>query len=389
MQRVLLGIIVVLAAMLLAREPSVARADDFFLGWLLRNTAPHAGPVPLLIVEINPVGPEGQEIHGGRPTSAGFSPLEFALFLQAILEFKPAAVAFEPLLQWRQGQRDQEQIFIDQAMRIPKLLLASELTDSPDPDAPPTEILGFTHVKGRRGDLPTFNGIVHQPDEDLRLISTPAYTNLTEDAPIRVPLLFQYRSEIIPAFALQAYMTWARLALSEVSIELGSHIALPNGRKIPIASDGSILVNPNAGALGRTLSLNELLDSAQRRPKDSPMENLGAKLVLARTPLHPMTPPAAFAAAIATLQSNHFVRRVGVVFDCLILLAIAVLSWFATEASRLDVLLGVIGFTAIYCLLSLGLLSRYEIWLPTLVPLATGWLLGILALIWPRPRKHA
>ena len=106
------------------------------------------------------------------------SALEYALFLQAALEFKPTVIAFEPILKFRAREKDQEQVFIDQAMRVPKLLLAAELTATPDPDAPVPEIPGFTKVTGRRGDIPEFSGIGQQPDEDLRFISTLGFINL-------------------------------------------------------------------------------------------------------------------------------------------------------------------------------------------------------------------
>src|SRR5205814_1285128 len=124
----------------------------------------------------------------GSRSSGAISPLEFALFFQAILEYKPTVIAVEPLLKWRERDKDQEQVFLDQAMRVPKLLLSAELTSSPDPDAPPTEIPGFVHVSGRRGDLPTFTGIQRQPDEDLRLISSLGYANLPNETATRVPL---------------------------------------------------------------------------------------------------------------------------------------------------------------------------------------------------------
>src|SRR6059058_374176 len=52
MQRLLLAIVVVLAALLLARDPYVEKADAFFLDWLLRNTPASRDHVPLTVVEI-------------------------------------------------------------------------------------------------------------------------------------------------------------------------------------------------------------------------------------------------------------------------------------------------------------------------------------------------
>jgi hypothetical protein len=396
MQRLLLAIVILLAALLLARDPYVEKADGFFLDWLLRNTGASGEGVPLTVVDIG-AGPivETQPDQNAPPDSAApqgdtgaVSPLEFALFFQAILDFKPTIVAVEPLLKWRERDRNQEQVLLDQAMRVPKLLLSAELTSTPDPDAPPTEIAGFVHVSGRRGDLPTYTGVQRQPGEDLRLISSLGYINLSGDSTTRVPLLFNYRGEVIPAFALQAFLTWARTPMSEVQIQIGSHIALPGGRRIPIDWDGSLTVNPNASKLGRRFSLNELLLLAQQR-QNSPLQSLHDELILARTPANPLAPPDVFAATIATLQSNHFVRRVSFVFDCAVILFIAILGSRAVRASRVDLLLGLIAFTAAYCLIAFMIMSRYAIWIPGLVPLGTAWLLGILAFAWPREKHRA
>jgi hypothetical protein len=397
MQRLLLAIVVLLAALLLARDPYVEKADAFFLDWLLRNTPASADHVPLTVVEIGG-GPTvetqpNQRAPGNSPerrASAGAaSPLEFALFFQGILEFKPTVVAVEPLLKWRERDKDQEQVFLDQAMRVPKLLLSAELTSTPDPDTPPAEIPGFVHVSGRRGDLPTFTGIQRQPDEDLRLISSLGYINLPDERATRVPLLLNYRGEVIPAFALQAFLIWARVPMSEVQIEVGSHIVLPGGRKIPINWDGTLTVNPNSSKLGRRFTLNELLLLAQQRKKNSELESLHDELILARTPLNPLVPADVFAATIATLQSNHFVRRVSVLFDSAVVLLIALLASRAVRASRVDLVLGLIAFTAAYCLIAFTVMARYTIWVPGLVPLGTTWLFGLLAFAWPRPKHRA
>src|SRR6184192_2223775 len=397
MQRLLLAIVIVLAALLLARDPYVEKADGFFLDWLLRNTQASGEHVPLTVVEIGtapivetqPNQKAPPDSTAPRGNAGAVSPLEFALFFQAILDFRPTIVALEPPLKWRERDKNQEQVFLDQAMRVPKLLLSAELTSTPDPDAPPAEIPGFPHVSGRRGDLPTFTGIERQPDEDLRLISLLGYVNLPDQTATRVPLLFNYRGEVIPAFALQAFLTWARIPMSEVQIEVGSHIALPGGRKIPINWDGTLIVNPNSSKLGRRFALNELLLLAQQRQKKSALESLHEDLILARTPSNLLAPADVFAATIVTLQSNHFVRRVSVLFDGAVLLFVALLASRAVRASRIDLVLGLIAFTAAYCLIAFTVMARYTIWVPGLVPLGTAWLLGLLAFVWKRPKHRA
>src|SRR6202045_576795 len=235
---ILVIIVVLLLGVLFLREPRFQRSEEYFLRWLIRHSQPAAKTVPITIIETGRKNPP--------------PPLEAALLLQGILEFKPTVIAIEPILQWGERNKDQEQIFIDQAMRVPKLLLAAELTTTPDPDAPVPEIPGFTKVTGRRGDIPEFSGIGQQPDEDLRFISTLGFINLPADladdtdlpaskkrAIIHVPLLFQYRGEVIPSFALQAALLWLRVPLTEVKIDIGSFIELPNGKRIPIRSDGT------------------------------------------------------------------------------------------------------------------------------------------------------
>src|SRR5436189_3250737 len=397
MQRLLLAVVVLLAALLLARDPYVDKADAFFLDWLLRNTPASGHHAPLTVVEIGG-GPTvetqpNQQTPGNsaesRPSPGAVSPLEFALFFQGILEFKPTVVAVEPILKWRERDKDQEQVFLDQAMRVPKLLLSAELTSTPDPDVQPSEIPGFIHVSGRRGDLPSFTGIERQPDEDLRLISSTGYINLPAETHTRVPLLLNYRGEVIPAFALQAFLTWARIPMSEVKIEVGSQIELPGGHRIPINWDGSVTVNPNLAKLARHFSLNELLLLAQQRQKNSSLATLHDDLILARTPSNPLGPADVFAATIATLQSNRFVRRISVMFDCAVVLFIAFLASRAVRASRIDLVLGLIAFTAAYCVIAFALMAYYAIWVPGLVPLGTAWLLGLLAFAWSRPKHRA
>jgi hypothetical protein len=385
---------IVLASLLFLREPRLQRQDEGFLRWLLRNSRPTGSVIPLTIVDISK--DSGTEKKQSPPPRAGAeptSPLEFALFLQAALEFKPTVVAFEPILQWDEKNKDQEQIFVDQAMRVPKLVAGAELTATPDLDAPVVDIPGFTQVSGRRGDLATYSGISRQPDEDVRLISTLGFINLPNDVAdeIHVPLLFQYRGEVIPSFALQTTLFWMRIAPSEVKVDLGSAIYLPNGRRIPLLPDGSTLINPNAAKRARHFRLNELLLAAQQHENKAsgagPADNIGDDIVLARTPPRNSTPTdGIFAATIATIQSNSFVRRVSWIFDCVFIVLLVIASGFVRKFSRIDIVLIAIAITSAYCLAGLGLVSRWAIWLPGVLPLSATWLVAVFCLFAPRSK---
>jgi len=386
-------LVVLLLGILFLREPRLERSEEFFLRWLLKNSDPHGPAASLTVVDIGhdnlmerEPAKEGDENspHSGANV---VSPMEFALFLQSVLAFQPTVVAFENILKWRDPEKDQEQVFIDQAMRVPRLLLAAELTTTPDPDAPGPEIQGFAQVTGRRGDLVEFSGVGRQPNEEMRLIATAGFVNLPDEISdgIHVPLLFRYRGEVIPSFAFEAILLWLRVTPGEVSIDLDSHISLPHGRKIPIRSDGTLLISPNASRKARHLGLGDLLVAAQQRDtgKTPEMDLLRDQIVLARTPANPLSPPDVFAATIATIQSSAYVRRVSWIFDCVILLLAAAVVGKLRDIPRVDLVLGAIAFTAAYCLAALAIVSRWLIWLPGCLPLGAVWLLVVVSIVIP------
>lgn len=385
---------VLLLGVVFVREPRLERSEEFFLRWLLKNSEPRGPMAPLTVVEIghdavldrDPLKEStSSSPHAG---GSGVSALEFALFLQSVLEFQPTVVAFENILKWRERDKDQEQVFIDQAMRVPKLLLAAELTSTPDPDAPGPEIQGFSQVTGKRGELVEFSGIGRQPGEEMRLIATAGFINLPDEIAdgIHVPLLFRYRGEVIPSFALEAILLWLRVTPAEVAIDLGSHISLPQGRKIPILADGTVLISPNAAKKARHFALNGLLLIAQQRDagkKNSELDSMRDQIVLARTPANPLSPPDIFAATLATIQTNSYVHRISWIFDCVILVLAAVVIGTLRHISRVDLVLGAIAFTAAYCLIALAVVSRWLVWLPGILPLGAVWLLVLIAIVTP------
>ncbi len=368
-------IVVLLLTLLFLREPRFQRSEEIFLRWVLRHSEPTVKMAPLTVVDVGKENPP--------------APLETALLLQGVLEFKPTVVAIEPILHWGEGAKDQEQIFLDQAMRVPRLLLGAKLTAAADPDAPVVEIPGFTKVSGRRGDLPEFSGIELQPDEDVRILSALGFLNFPEEGAgsLSVPLLFQYRGEVIPAFTLQAVMLWLRVTPDEVKIDIGSSIEFPNGTKIPIRADGTLLVNPRMAHRARQITMDELLLGAQQHEGGTAsgihLEDIPTQIVLAHTTT---TRPDLFAAAIATIQAKTFVRRVSSIFDCMMVVLAAALSGWLRRFSRVDLLIGVVAFSAGYVLIAVGTVSAWAIWLPGFLPLGAVWISVLFAMILPKPK---
>src|ERR1051325_5154732 len=107
-QTILLMLVILLLGIVFSREPRLQRTEEIFLRWLIRNeeiVAARANPAPLTVVEIGgkaltenkngKLDPSETFLHG---SSGANSPLELALFVQGLLEFKPTIIAFEPVL---------------------------------------------------------------------------------------------------------------------------------------------------------------------------------------------------------------------------------------------------------------------------------------------------
>jgi hypothetical protein len=175
----LLIVIILLGASIL-REPRLQALDDTLLGWFMVHAESTLPPTPVTQVEIGrediehlSPAEQAKPLPPGQAARRSLSPLEYALFLQAILEFRPSVVAIESLLIWRDRDKAQEQVFLDQAMRVPKLLVAVELGAKGERELSIGDLPDLPNVFGPRGGLPEFTGVRRQPDEDIRLISTP------------------------------------------------------------------------------------------------------------------------------------------------------------------------------------------------------------------------
>ncbi len=386
----LILVIILLGAFIL-REPRAQQVEDILLAWFMENSEPFLPPAQVTQVEIGredfqrlTPAEERKPLPKGQAVRRSLSPLEYALFLQAILDFRPTVVGIEPVVIWRARDRIQEQVFIDQAMRVPKLLIGIELGGPGPHDFAVEDLPTLPNVSGGRGQLAQFSGVQRQPDEDIRLISTPGFTNLPNgwSDHIRVPMLFEYRGEVVPSFTLQAIMLWLRLIPSDVKVELGRQISLPNGWKIPLHRDGTTTINPVARHRVHRLSFSQLLLAAQEHEKHLPptrkVGRLQDEIILLRIADDPLQPPDVFATAIATIQGNVYVRPAAQKVAWIIILAAALLSCFLWMISKTNLFLGAIIFTAGWGLVVLALLSKDYIWPPTFLPLALVWFLVVV-----------
>ena len=125
-------LVVCLAGLLLTRESRqpggvLAGVDRAFLDWLAANAKPVGAAAravekspPVTLVEIDDAVLDAP---GRWPLSA----LEYAGFLQAVAPYDPAVVAVSPVLDLPPSAPGSEQILLDQALTVSRLLLAVQL----------------------------------------------------------------------------------------------------------------------------------------------------------------------------------------------------------------------------------------------------------------------
>ena len=255
-------LIVCLTGLLLARESRqvggpVAGVDRAFFDWLTENSrvSRQAPTGTVTLVEIDDSIAE-------TPGRLPLGPLEYASFLQAVAPYEPAVVAIVPVLDWAQAVPGSEQILLDQAIAVPRLLLAARLGSDVENPRDPASLAALADVRGSMATVPGFPEVVGAASP--RLVALAAGTGAVnlpgdEKAPVRdLPLVFRCRDRVVPAFALETLRLSLRLAPSEVSVVLGSFVQLGDRLRVPIDRMGRALLDVRALDRINRLTLDDL-----------------------------------------------------------------------------------------------------------------------------------
>lgn len=383
-------ILVVLVGLFLMQESSrwpVRLADEGFADGLSALLKPRTTPAPVTLIAID------ESSLATHPWP--WTPLDFSLFLQALLTFNPEVVAIDEVLDWDQaalspGDRQKlpqyEKILREALRRAPRLVLGARLGWPEDPQAIPPlqEAPLLRRVKGDLREVPEWTVIEQQPKEDYRLSATLGFLNPppAERWLNTAPLVLRYRGQLVPSFALQAVLLWKQLRADDVAVELGSHIAVGDQLRIPIDAGGQMRVN--FGTPHTTLGFDELLlageQVAAKQKATAPVERLaGGIALLARTEPTTRTLPFPFgrrgstgeltAAAIATIQSGTFIRRVPGWFDFAFIGVVALASLWVPQWRRRTAALLALGALVAYGAAGAALFHFHRLTLPAALPL--------------------
>ena len=391
-------VLLLLGALLMAesgREGGAVETVDFsWLNWVAahRDQARYPkGPASVTVVEIN------DAVLAGRnkwPLPA----LDYALFLQALEELRPAVVGIEPVLSWARPQAEAERMLANRALQFPKLVLGVVTANSGRREGDDAGVLpeGLRDVTGNVANLPVADELIARPTRDLQALASLGPTVAVREVPPAVPLLVRYRGQVLPTFTLQAALLWLKVTPGEIKVRLGSHIDLGDGRRIPINGAGFMLVDPWSPARVSRLGFDDLLLIAEQGAKAVPNDRLNLeapsaggitllgrtdKSVLASTAegrIEPRAPIDWSAAALASIQRRDFIRRVPTGGQWLLLAALVVFGTWLHTRIRLGGVLLAVAALVLYAVIAWIAYDRLRWWLPMAMP--CGVLLGAVIL---------
>ena len=398
-----------LAGLLLARESrqpggALAGVDRAFFDWLVTNARldpPQRGEIPVTLVEIDDAVAE-------TPGRVPLSALEYGAFLRSMGRYDPAVVAVEPVLDFARVSSGTEQILIEQAFDISKLLLGVQLGDSAGNGRDPASLPALANrVAGNVTALPDFPEIVSAPDSRLlTLAAASGATNLplATVGPVRdVPLLFRCRGRVLPAFTLQALTLSLRLAPTEISTALGAEIRLGDRLRLPVNRAGRALLDAREFGRFRRLGLDDLplieagqASSATRALAERMRHGfvvLGRTDRAARTLRLPdgrlISPAEVFAWAATSLQHAPSTRRAPSWCDAAVVAAFAGSGLAGRRRRRIPALVLSAATLVFYLLLALSMFEWSRLWLPLALPGGLALLTILLLVLLPEPSPPA
>lgn len=385
-----------------SREVPLSGIDEGFVDWLAGNSQHQVAPPPLVLTEINDSTLASE--------SWPWLPFDYALYFQALLPFDPELVACEPVLNWSiqdTGQKSQyDRLLADLIRRAPKVLLGATLGQREDPDVLELQRTPLLpHVSGDTSSLAQYSLVESEPEEQFGLLARIGFTNLNSGHHNvrRVPLVFLYRGQAVPSFALQAMMMWLQLTPDDVKVDVGSRISLGKKMEVPIDDAGTVLIDFDAPIT--RFGVDDLLlaaeqTSANLRPT-VPVDEIKHNIVLlARTDSgedsirlpngSAATQGEVIAATIATIQQQTFIRRVDEWFDFAIIGFMALCGAIFVRWRPINVVFGAIFVLVIYLLACLTVFGKLLIWLPLVLPVCLILFVMVYAILLPaRPRKKA
>jgi CHASE2 domain-containing sensor protein len=391
-------LILLLSGFLAVRESNRAPLsswDSAFTRWLLVQRKPLQQPAPLVVlVEID------NQSRALKPEWP-WAPLDYALFLKAVLPQKPSVVVIHPLLAWEEGRPDYFSLLMDYTLRTPKLLLSAELGSTRDPDLPAGKFPVIQRVHGAAAQVVEMPSVEGEPEGELREAAQVAPANLSPSGACAglTPLLcIKHAGQIVPTSPLRAAALHLKLSTSDLELFPGEAILLGDRLRVPVDASGRMRIDPRAAAAVTRIGYDDLLLEVEKKESNIPTGDAlqaleGAIVILGRTDsearvcdaeaLGKISPAESLAGAIATALTVSFLAALPDWTDWVIVLLAFVLWPFVAKIPKFTLLIIAAAVSAAYAMMAVAIASAFGIALPLAIPAAMLAVLLVLRLLLP------
>lgn len=364
--------------------------EQFLHDWVAGNAGAEPVRSQVTLIEVLP-GAEGF-FEAGH-----WSPLGYALILQAVAPLQPAVLGVVPA----PGGEDRawaefEPIIRNQALQIGRLIWGVELGRLYEPDLPMPPLGIVRAVRGNTDLLFEFRGVERAPPETLLLAGQPGVINLPRrtSKPVlqRSPLIYRRGGDVVAGLPLQMWIAAQGLTLEDVLFDSNRGLFVGEDHFIPLDRSGCLRLDGRAFTGFERVRFDDVMVAGQSLAEDllgyRPGERIAQRMVLAgeageAAPTYRLpdgsevTKAEIFAAMTALLDAGTVPHRGEAQLRVLILaawaLVLAVLALVRPAHRKLAVFFLVL----VYLMTAVGVYRDTQLLLPVLAPLlmvVVAWL---------------
>jgi uncharacterized membrane protein YbaN (DUF454 family) len=374
---------------LIRREENNGAFSNFkrgYINWLIDTKKVKAKPPSVTLLRIS--DSENSIFQEWPP-----SPIDYAIILKNLKEYKTKLVAIEPSMSWNNAGEGLLETLRTASLKYNKgeLLMGAvfQMDESVfESNDKLIDLLNpISNISGDIKRIPEFTMIDPLPDRRLTSIGIPfGFTSIDMaeqdkmNNPLKVPLLARIKEAIVPSFALRAIMMEQDMNSNDVTIHLGDKIAFSNGTTIPIDSQGSFEAFTGSRPDINKEDIN-ILSLPQEDLDESQLSSLSNRIILVGidTKTEQIIPfkfgvkisnAERIALSIATIQSNLFIKSSSSFYEYFIWIGIILLGLYLIRLKRSKAIARSLIVIIIYLAVNMVLFQSNNQWVSPMIPLS-------------------
>jgi hypothetical protein len=382
-------ILCVVIISLIRREENNGAFSNFnrgYINWLIDTKKVKAKPPSVTLLRIS--DSENSIFQEWPP-----SPIDYAIILKNLKEYKTKLVAIEPSMSWNNAGEGLLETLRTASLKYNKgeLLMGAvfQMDESVfESNDKLIDLLNpISNISGDIKRIPEFTMIDPLPDRRLTSIGIPfGFTSIDMaeqdkmNNPLKVPLLARIKEAIVPSFALRAIMMEQDMNSNDVTIHLGDKIAFSNGTTIPIDSQGSFEAFTGSRPDINKEDIN-ILSLPQEDLDESQLSSLSNRIILVGidTKTEQIIPfkfgvkisnAERIALSIATIQSNLFIKSSSSFYEYFIWIGIILLGLYLIRLKRSKAIARSLIVIIIYLAVNMVLFQSNNQWVSPMIPLS-------------------